>query len=462
VTNRAVPFPRHAPDARHGFGTNETAGGCGAGSGAFGRGATIAPPGMVARVAPAEWTRPLEEEHEASIGVDRTRGRRVDEPSPWGAMNGLPADPSGIGLIGCGTISGAYLRTLTRAPGVRVVAVADLDPVRARTQADAFGVPLALDPAALLALDEVDLVIDLTVPAAHYDVNRAALEAGKLVYSEKPLAKSADEARALLALADRVGRPLGGAPDTFLGAGLQTVIGALAAGTIGRPFAAVAHMVSRGPERWHPDPGFFYQAGAGPLLDMGPYYVTALVALFGPVASVSAEGGRLWSERVVGSGPRAGERLPVAVDTHVTLLLRFVSGEIATLLTSFDVAASDLPRFEVFGEEGTLAVPDPNTFGGPVRQRSAADEPWRELPLVPGFTTDARGIGALELRLAAASGRAPRASAGLASHVLDVLDGALRSARLGRRVEIDSRPERPAPLADDDLAALGLAERVAA
>lgn len=224
----------------------------------------------------------------------------------------------------------------------------------------------------------------------------------------------------------------------------------------------MAHMVSRGPERWHPDPGFFYQLGGGPLFDMGPYYVTALVALFGPVASVSAEGGRLWPERIVGSGPRAGERLPVAVDTHVTLLLRFASGELATLLTTFDVAASDLPRFEVFGEAGTLALPDPNTFAGPVRLRASADEPWRELPLAPGFTTDARGIGALELRLAAFAGRPARASAALASHVLDVLDGALSSIRLGQRAAIESRPARPAPLGTDDLAALGLAERVAA
>lgn len=410
----------------------------------------------------AEPTDPFEEEKHASHGVDQARGRRIGAPTQRGAVTRLASDPTGIGLVGCGTISGAYLRTLTGAAGVRVVALSDLDPARARAQADAFGVPLALDMAALLAHDDIDLVIDLTVPAAHYDVNRAALEAGKLVYSEKPLAKSAAEARALVALAARVGRPLGGAPDTFLGAGLQTVIAALAAGTIGRPFAAVAHMVSRGPERWHADPGFFYQPGAGPLFDMGPYYVTALVALFGPVASVSAEGGRTWSERVVGSGPRAGERLPVGVDTHVTLLLRFASGELVTLLTTFDVAASDLPRFEVFGEDGTLAVPDPNTFGGPVRRRSAPDEPWRELPLVPGFTTDARGIGALELRLAAAGGRTPRASGALASHVLDVLAGALESARLGRRVAIDSRPERPAPLAGDDLAALGLAERVSA
>jgi len=362
---------------------------------------------------------------------------------------------TGIGIVGCGTISSAYLRTLTRAPDVRVVAVADLDPARAQAQADAFGVPLALDLPTLLDHDDVELVVDLTIPSAHFDVNRRALEAGKAVYSEKPLAAGAVEARALVDLADRLGRPLGGAPDTFLGAGMQTAIVALTEQSIGRPFAAVAHMVSRGPERWHHDPGFFYQPGAGPLLDMGPYYVTALVALFGPVASVSAEGGRTWPERVIATGPRAGDRLPVDVDTHVTVLLRFESGVLATLLTTFDVVASDLPRFEVFGEHGTLALPDPNTFAGPVRLRTALDAPWREVPLVPGFTTDARGVGALELRLATATGRLPRASGALAAHVLDVLDGALDAMRRGQRVAIESRPPRPEPLGVDELELLG-------
>jgi predicted dehydrogenase len=362
---------------------------------------------------------------------------------------------AGIGIVGCGTISSAYLRTLTRAPDVRVVAVADLDPARARAQAAAFGVPLALEVASLLDHDDVDLVVDLTVPTAHAEINRRALTAGKAVYSEKPLATTAAEARELVELSERTGRPLGAAPDTFLGAGFQTALTALSEEAIGRPFAAVAHMVSRGPERWHHDPGFFYQPGAGPLFDMGPYYVTALVALFGPVASVSAEGGRLWPERVVATGPRAGQRLPVDVDTHVTVLLRFESGVLATLLTSFDVVASDLPRFEVFGEHGTLALPDPNTFGGPVRCRTSLESPWHTLPLVPGFTTDARGIGALELRLAAALGRPPRASAQLAAHVLDVLEGALTAMRLGRRTTISSRPARPAPLAADELEPLG-------
>lgn len=369
---------------------------------------------------------------------------------------------TGIGIIGCGTISGAYLRTLTHAPGVRVIAVADLDEGRARRQAAAFGVPHALDPASLLAHAEVELVVDLTVPGAHLEVNRRALEAGRAVYSEKPLAATAVDARSLVALAEAVGRPIGGAPDTFLGVGLQTARAALDDGVIGRPFAAAAHMVTRGPERWHPDPGFFFQPGAGPLHDMGPYYVTALVALLGPVASVTAEGARTWPERTIGSGPRTGERVPVAVETHVTALLRFASGALATLLTTFDVSASALPRIELFGELGTLSLPDPNTFAGPVRLRTSPDAPWQEVTPVPGFAGNARGLGALELLHATACGRPARASGALAAHVLDVLDGALTAMREGRRVAIDSRPERPAPLTAAELVALGWSAGVAA
>jgi predicted dehydrogenase len=368
----------------------------------------------------------------------------------------------GIGIIGCGTISGAYLRTFAHAPDARVVALADLDVARARRQADAFGVADALTPEALLARADVDVVVDLTIPGAHFEVNRLALEAGKAVYSEKPLAATAAEARALVDLAQALGLPLGGAPDTFLGAGLQTARAAIDDGAIGRPFAAVAHMVSSGPERWHPDPGFLYQPGAGPLLDMGPYYVTAMVSLFGPVASVLADGARTRPERTIGSGPRAGQTVPVDVETHVTVLLRFATGVQATLLTTFDVAASDLPRFEVFGEHGTLALPDPNTFAGPVRRRGEGDDGWREVAAVPGFAGNARGIGALDLARAAAAGRPARASGELAAHVLDVLDGALTALRSGQRVEVTSRPPRPAPLGSGDLAALGLAPEVAA
>ncbi len=361
----------------------------------------------------------------------------------------------GIGVVGCGTISSAYLRNLTKAAGVRVVALADIDVERAAARAAEFGVPLATDPDSLLGLAEVDLVIDLTIPAAHYDVNGRALRAGKAVYSEKPLSVDAASANDLLRLATETGLPLGGAPDTFLGAGQQTAAAALDDGIIGTPFAAVAHMVSRGPESWHHSPEFLFQPGAGPLYDIGPYYVTALVNFFGPVSSVTASSTRGFQSRTIGSGPRAGTSFSVGTDTHVTLLLQFVSGVHATLLTSFDVAASDLPRFEVFGTTGTLAVPDPNTFGGPVRVRRSRDEAWEELPLGPGWTDNARGIGALELALATAAGRPARAGGALAAHVIEVLDGAVAAAAGGRRQDVESRPERPARLSEADQLALG-------
>ncbi|MBA2667988.1 MAG: Gfo/Idh/MocA family oxidoreductase [Trueperaceae bacterium] len=362
-----------------------------------------------------------------------------------------------IGIIGCGTISGAYLRSLASFEGVEVIAVADLDLERAQAKAREHGVALAISPAALLAHEDVDLVVNLTVPVAHADITRAALHAGKAVYSEKPLAVTAADAQDLVALAVERGSALGCAPDTFLGVGLQTSVQALTDGVIGRPFAAVAHVVGRGPERWHHDPAFFYRPGAGPLFDMGPYYVTALVALLGPVASVMADATRMLSEREIESGPLAGTRFEVDVDTHVTALLRFAGGATATLLTSFDVAASALPRFEVFGDAGTLAVPDPNTFSGPVRVRGPEDEVWRDLPLGFGFAGNVRGLGAVEMVRAVRAGRPPRASGALAAHVLEVLEGAVDAAATGSRVTVSSRPPVPTPFVIDELHDLGAA-----
>jgi predicted dehydrogenase len=356
-----------------------------------------------------------------------------------------------IGIIGCGAISAAYLRSFARFPDVLVTAVADLDAGRAEERAREFGVPRILAPDALLADADVDLVVNLTVPRAHAPLSAAALRAGKAVYSEKPLAVTAADAHELVELARSLDLALGCAPDTFLGRGLQTALRALADGVIGRPFAATAHVVGRGPEGWHPSPAFFYQPGGGPLLDMGPYYVTALVAAFGPVASVLADGGRALAEREVGSGPLAGTRLPVEVDTHVSVLLRFASGATASLLASFDVAASELPRLELYGDAGTLAAPDPNTFGGPVRCRLLGEGAWRELPLVPGFEGQARGLGAVEMLRAVREGRPARSSGELAAHVLEVLDAALRSLALGARVAVSSRPLVPTPLGDGEL-----------
>ena len=357
--------------------------------------------------------------------------------------------PWNVGIIGAGTIAAAYLRAIRTFTALEAVAIADLDLDRARARADAFGVPRACSVDELLRDPQVDVVLNLTVPAAHAEVSGAALAAGKHVYSEKPLATRRADGEALVAAAAERSLRLGCAPDTVLGPGLRTARAALDAGEIGRPLAATAMMASRGPDAWHPDPGFFYQPGAGPLFDFGPYYLSALVQLLGPVAAVAADAVVGLPERVVGSGPKVGTRLRPTTPTHVAALLAFEAGPRATLLTSFDVVATEHPRIEVYGTEGTLAVPDPNTFGGPVRLRRHDEDAWRELPLPAGAAEDARGIGLAEMAEAHAAGRPHRASGDLALHVLDVMETILDAAEARRWADLATRTERPAALGDD-------------
>ncbi|MFJ6567663.1 Gfo/Idh/MocA family protein [Streptomyces sp. NPDC091292] len=354
--------------------------------------------------------------------------------------------PVGVALVGAGVISGQYLRTLAAFPDVRVIAVADLDVERARAVAGEHGVPVAGDLATVLAVPEVELVVNLTVPAAHAQVATAALRAGKHVYGEKPIAPTAGEAEKLLAEASERGLLVGNAPDTFLGAGLQSALRALRAGHIGEPVAATTVVQSLGPESWHPDPAFFYQPGAGPLFDLGPYYLTSLVALFGGVSRVAATAATARARRVVGSGPRAGEEFPVDVPTHVSALLTFDSGVRATSTFSFDSAHRRI-QFEVVGTEGTLAVPDPNTFDGPLRLRANGSEEWRDLP-VDG-RTDGRGLGVLDLARAVRGGSAPRASGSLALHVLHTMAAIGESAGRGAFTDLPPRPAPPAPVGTD-------------
>lgn len=350
-----------------------------------------------------------------------------------------------IGIIGSGDISAAYLRVAQELRLFQVAAVSDLDQERARARAQEFGVR-ACTPDELLALPELSAVVNLTPPAAHASVSEAVLRAGKHLYSEKPLATSRAAGRALLAEATSRGLRLGCAPDTFLGAGLQSARELLDAGAIGTPLAATAFMLSSGPEAWHPNPHFFFQPGGGPLFDMGPYYLTALVNLLGPVRAVTGQAVSAQAERVAGHRTRLGERIPVNTPTHVTGLLDFEAGASATLITSFDVQASELPRIELYGSEGTLSLPDPNTFGGPLRLRRAGAKDWEEVKLRRPFQKNARGIGLADLLWGLDTGEAPRASGELAYHVLDVMGSVLESAEQGHRLELTSRVERPAPL----------------
>jgi predicted dehydrogenase len=348
-------------------------------------------------------------------------------------------EPYRIGIVGLGIISRAYLETLAHHPSVRVTAVADLDPARSAAVAAVVehAEPVPVDR--LLASPDVDAVLNLTIPAAHIDIDLGAIANGKDVYSEKPLAVTFDDARRVLDAAAAAGVRVGCAPDTVLGTGTQTARAAIDAGRIGRPLAATATMVTPGHERWHPDPDFYYRPGGGPLLDMGPYYITSLVHLLGPVRAVVGAGSRLRGERVIGSGPRAGERIAVEVDSHVTGVLYHEGGALSTVTTTFDGVATTAAPIEVHGEAGTLRVPDPNRFDGSPALFELGGSSWAPLSPSAGYVDGARGVGLLDFLAGPA-----RAGGDVALHVLEVMTAMLRSADEGRRIDLTTTVERPA------------------
>lgn len=352
---------------------------------------------------------------------------------------------SRIGIIGCGNIAPVYVRTLKSLGWVDVVAFADGDATRAeKFAAQHDGRAVRVDD--LLADDSIDAVVNLTPAHAHASVSTAALSAGKAVFSEKPLGIDFDQGRALVRLASSMGLRLGCAPDTFLGAGLQTARAAIDRGTIGEPLAANAFMLGFGPEWWHPNPEIFYGPGAGPLFDMGPYYFTALTQLLGPARSVTGAARIGITDRVIHTTGRVGEVVRATVPTHVSSIVEHTSGAISTLVTSFDVKATRFRNIEVYGTEATLSVPDPNTFGGPLRVRSILADDWRDVPLTTPNIPQQRGIGLADMLSATTARRPHRASAEGALHVLELMAGTLRSASEGRRVELTTTFERPAPM----------------
>lgn len=351
------------------------------------------------------------------------------------------ATPLRVGLVGAGNISRAYFETFQRIPDeVRLVRIADVDLARAAEAGAAQGVPGgSVDE--LLADPEVDLVLNLTIPAAHAEVATRSLEAGKHVYGEKPLAVTVAEAQTVLALARERGRWVGCAPDTVLGTGIQTARMAVDEGRIGRPVAASATMAIAGHEAWHPNPDFYYAPGGGPLYDMGPYYLHALITLLGPVARVSASASRPVSERVIASGPREGERVPVLTDTHITGLLEHADGAITTLTMSFDTVGTRAVPIEVHGVEGSLLVPDPNHFDGDTSLKRRGED-WMTLPVSAGYVGSSRGYGLLDYHRTAA-GEVPRADAGIAFHALQIMETMMTSAVEGRRLDIVTPSVRP-------------------
>ena len=359
-------------------------------------------------------------------------------------------EPLRIGIVGIGTISGQYLTTIDALDQLQLVGVSDLDPARAEQAAAERPGVAAVSTPELLRRDDIDVILNLTTPMEHVDVALAAIRAGKSVYGEKPLATNTDDAERVLIAASDAGVAVACAPDTVLGTGIQTARKAVDDGLIGRPIAATATMVTPGHERWHPAPDFYYQPGGGPLLDMGPYYLTALVTLLGPIVQVTSMTSRMRATRRIDTGPRAGTTIPVGVDSHVTALLEHADGAISTLLVSFDAVGTRSANIELHGESGTLVVPDPNYFSGAVEVMPLGSTEWAAVAPSAGYLVGGRGIGLADLA-ATAPGREPRAGGLLAFHVLDVMESIVGAAASGRAVQVGSTAARPDPVPLADL-----------
>lgn len=339
------------------------------------------------------------------------------------------AAPVGVGLIGAGNISDQYLRSLTAFPDVRMLAIGDLLEDRARDQAAKYGVPRAGGVDAVLGDPDIEIVVNLTIPAVHVEVSEAILAAGKHVWTEKPIGVDRASSLGMLEKADAAGLRVGVAPDTVLGPGVQTAKRAIARGDIGRPLFAQTSFQWQGPELFHPNPAFLYAVGGGPLLDMGPYYVSALVHVFGPVAAVGALGLKGSESRVVQVGPQAGAEFPVEIPSTISALIQFEEGGQAQSLYSTDSPLLRHGIVEITGTEGTLVIPDPNTFGGSL----TITRPLREMVVPPAPVVQevidvaqegilaGRGLGLLDMARSIRAGRPHVATGAFGYHVLDTL-----------------------------------------
>ena len=350
-----------------------------------------------------------------------------------------------IGIIGCGNISPVYFQAAKRMKALDLVGCADMLFERAQARAQEYSTQ-AFTVDQMLAHPDVGVIINLTIPKAHGEIGLRAVAAGKSVYNEKPLALSRDEAREMLTSAARNGVRVGGAPDTFMGAGIQTCRKLIDDGAIGEPIAATAFMMGHGHESWHPDPDFYYQPGGGPMFDMGPYYLTALAALIGPVKRVTGSTRITFPERTITSKPKQGQKITVRVPTHVVGVMDFANGAIGTIITSFDVWQHSMPRIEIYGAKGSLLVPDPNSFAGPVMLAKAVDNDWSDIPLAHSYADQSRGLGVADMVSAIRSGRSHRASGELAYHVLDIMHAIHDASDAGAHVALQSTCARPAPL----------------
>ena len=349
-----------------------------------------------------------------------------------------------IGLIGCGVISNAYLTISERFPILEFVACADIVPEAAKRTADKYGLQ-AISTQELLARDDIEVVLNLTIPAAHGEINLAALESGKHAFCEKPFGLDVAEGLHVLERAQELNLRLGCAPDTFLGGGHQTVRQLVDQGAIGQPLSGTAFMMGHGHETWHPAPEFYYKPGGGPLYDMGPYYLTALVNSLGPVKRVAAITSRGFQQRTITSQPKHGDIIDVEVDTHTSGVLEFHNGAVVTVVMSFDVWRHSNRFIELHGADGSLTCPDPNGFGGKIGLSGGSRE-WENQAISHANLENSRSIGLADMCVGIRSGRPHRASGDLAFHVLEIMDAFGKSSQSGQHIELTSRPERPAAL----------------
>ena len=327
-----------------------------------------------------------------------------------------------IGVVGCGNIHGIYFDNLTgKFEDAEIVACTDLIKEKAEEAAKKYNVRHVLTTDELIRDPEIDIILNITNPKSHFEVTKEALENGKHVYSEKPLALSFEEGLELVNLAKEKKLQLGGAPDTFMGAGIQTCCKLIDDGYIGTPLGATAFMMCRGHETWHPDPEFYYENGGGPMLDMGPYYITALVNLLGSVSEVCGMSIKGFDKRIITSQPKYGKVFDVEVNTHVTGLLRFEKGATATLITSFDTVNSTLPFIEIYGTKGTLIVPDPNYFGSEIKLATQYDNNFKSIPFTHIYSENSRGIGLAQMSKVIKNGGVTMASCQLTCHALEVM-----------------------------------------
>lgn len=343
------------------------------------------------------------------------------------------------GIIGCGNISAVYLENFRNNPVIQIVACADLVVEHAMKRAKEYNIENVYTVDEMLASPDIELIINLTLPATHAEIDLAALEAGKHVYGEKPFATTLEDGKRVLRLSEEKGLRVGAAPDTFLGSGLQTAKQAIDAGVIGKPIAATCFLMGGGPEGWHPSPEFFYAPGGGPMLDMGPYYLTALVDMLGPIYRVSASAGAQITTRTIGSGPKSGMPIPVQTPTHFSGTLDFENGAMVTMIMSFDIpGGSNLPLMEIYGTEGTLVLPDPNFFDGDVKLRRRGEEQWQCLTPVFESEHNERGLGVREMVESIRAGRDHRANGRLGYHVLEAMYAFQKSSLEGQHVILES------------------------